>query len=202
MTATLSRREQADLVTLAQAGDLAAFSRLYELLSPRIRAYAWKRLRHTQLTNDTHQETFTHAWAKLASFKADDPKSNFLAWLYTICGNLIRDHFKRHDTRRTIVWSQYSAVPMTHNQHDPLFYELESGYELVCRDRNLSQAVASLPSLQRAMVYHRFVLDHSLEQTATALGVSVPSVKSGTNRAMITLRSRLHSSVTLDTMYN
>jgi DNA-directed RNA polymerase specialized sigma24 family protein len=55
----------------------------------------------------------------------------------------------------------------------------------------LAEAVARLPRRQREVVFLRFWLDLSVDQTARAMGISSGAVKTHSSRAMDTLRDRL-----------
>lgn len=60
-------------------------------------------------------------------------------------------------------------------------------------DSALAQALARLPSLQRAVVVLRFDHDLSIEQIADVLNISSGTVKSRLSRATATLRERLEA---------
>lgn len=59
----------------------------------------------------------------------------------------------------------------------------------------VQQAVAALPSRQRAVVVLRLVYDLSVQDVAAEMGVSVDAVKSLTKRAVATLRAELSDRV-------
>jgi RNA polymerase sigma-70 factor (sigma-E family) len=56
---------------------------------------------------------------------------------------------------------------------------------------DLAAALRALSPNQRAVVMLRFYLDHSIEETAEILGMSVGTVKSHSSRGLDTLRTRI-----------
>jgi len=62
-------------------------------------------------------------------------------------------------------------------------------------DDELAQAVAGLPRRQREVLFLRFWLDLSVDQTAATLGISPGAVKTHASRAVDRLRTRLAAEV-------
>ncbi len=94
--AGLSESEDAELVRLAQAGSLEAFTALYE----RYFAVVFSRVRYLvpeQDVEDVIQEIFITVMRSLKTFKGT---SQFGTWLRTLTNRRIADYYRRRDHRR------------------------------------------------------------------------------------------------------
>lgn len=87
------------LVERAKAGDSEAFAQLYTIYYARLRVFAENRA-DPQLADDFVQNTFTKAWDKISTVSWQG--TDILAWLYTICRNLIADHYRRRAVRKEL----------------------------------------------------------------------------------------------------
>ncbi len=83
-------------VTRAQAGDLAAFERLYDGHVARINSLAEWMLGSTD-TEDVIQDIFVRAWEKLDTFRGDAP---FGAWLHKLGVNVLLRYRERLRARQ------------------------------------------------------------------------------------------------------
>lgn len=79
------RKEEADLLARAQAGDQHAFGRLVRMHQRRVYACALQLLADSGEAEDAAQETFLRAYRAIAKF---DGRSELSTWLYRICMNV------------------------------------------------------------------------------------------------------------------
>jgi len=79
------RKEEADLLARAQAGDQPAFGRLVRMHQRRVYACALQLLADSGEAEDAVQETFLRAYRAIAKF---DGRSELSTWLYRICMNV------------------------------------------------------------------------------------------------------------------
>lgn len=88
------------LVTLAQAGDEAAWATLVTYYYPELSRYLRRKLHTTPCciedADDMAQETFTKAGRKLRSLKQ---ASKFKSWLYRIADNVVYDYGRRQKSQ-------------------------------------------------------------------------------------------------------
>jgi RNA polymerase sigma-70 factor (ECF subfamily) len=124
--------------------------------------------------DDVAQDAFERAYRGLASFNG---RSSFGTWLSRIVLNRAIDVTRRQervqplDTAQTQspAWSAEDAV----------------------RDRDLFEAVLTLPLERRTVVALRYWAGHSPAEIADTLGVPLGTVHSRLARALAELRSRL-----------
>jgi len=88
------------LVTLAQAGDEAAWVALITYYSPELSRYLRSKLRSMrgclEDADDIAQETFTKAWRGLRGL---EQASKFKPWLYRIATNVVYDYGRRQNSQ-------------------------------------------------------------------------------------------------------
>jgi RNA polymerase sigma-70 factor, ECF subfamily len=88
--------DAADTVRQAQAGDVAAFERLYREHAGRVYALALRLTADTHQAEEVTQDVFVRAWEKLGSFRAE---SAFSTWLHRLTVNEVLGR-RRSEGRR------------------------------------------------------------------------------------------------------
>ncbi len=166
-----------ELIGRAQNGDVDAFSILMEGFQPRLLAQAIVFCRDAELARDLVQETMIAAWKSLKRF---DGTCQLFTWLYVI---LQRQHgrargwFARRlpspTAEQILAGSRRETTAATENSD---FGADES--EL------LRAIVSALPPKHREVIRLRFYADASEAETASALGISVGTVKSRLHHAL------------------
>jgi len=182
--------DEAKLVERAKQGDLDAFTTL-------VNRYDGKILRLTQHitgnredAEDALQEAFLKAFSHLKQFQGD---ARFYTWLVRIAVNESLMKLRKRKTANTVsldepIETDDDSLPREVAAWDPNPEERYQQQEL--RDI-LDRTVASLPPIFRTVLVLRD-LDHlSTEETAEALNLSVPAVKSRLLRARLQLREKL-----------
>ena len=182
--------DEAKLVERAKQGDLDAFTTL-------VNRYDGKILRLTQHitgnradAEDALQEAFLKAFSHLQQFQGD---ARFYTWLVRIAVNESLMKLRKRKTANTVsldepVETEDDSLPREVAAWDPNPEERYAQQEL---REILDRAVQSLPPIFRTVFVLRD-LDHlSTEETAEALNLSVPAVKSRLLRARLQLREKL-----------
>ena len=177
------------LVKQAKAGDNDAFGQLVERNEAKVYGLCLKMLGNQEDAEDCLQEVFIKAFKALPGFREE---ARFSTWLYRIAYNesLMRIRKKKLDTvplDRPVELdegdvSRELADWTTDPRADVMNDEL-SGV--------LVQHVNELEPDNRIVFILRDVHGLSTSDTADALGLSVPAVKSRLHRARLFLRSRL-----------
>lgn len=89
------------LVARARAGDVAAFTALYERYYAPICRYLARLVGNDDLGSDLAQDTFLAVWRALPAI---EDHAYFVPWLYRIASNLARSHLRRARLIRWLPW--------------------------------------------------------------------------------------------------
>lgn len=168
------------LVEIAQMGDSNAFAELYAMTYQHTYNYAAHYLRDESMAQDALQETYILALKNLKSIK--EP-TLFVAWLNQICFRVcydmgrknLREYGENHPELLEFVKDEYVS-------HNP-----EEQYENEDEISRLNKAVQTLSFNEQQVTVMRYYNDMKLEDIASALGISLSSVK----RYLISARSNL-----------
>ena len=182
--------DESDLVAKAREGDLAAFNELVNSYSRKIFRLAKHITQNEEDAEDVLQETFLKAFEHLGDFQG---QSKFYTWIVRIAVNESLMKLRKRKSDRSV----------------PLDEPVDTGEDTVVReiavwDENpeqkysreelgqiLDEAVQGLRPAFRTVFVLRDIEELSTEETAEALGISVPAVKSRLLRARLQLREKL-----------
>jgi RNA polymerase sigma-70 factor, ECF subfamily len=182
--------DEAPLLERARAGDDAAFAELVKHYERKVFRLARNITQNDEDAEDVLQDAFLKAYTRLDSFHGD---SKFYTWVVRIAVNeaLMKLRKRRGDrvisldeeidlgdesvTREIAVWD--GNPEQTYSQEE--------------MRKILDEAIQSLKPTFRSVFQLRDVEELSTEETAEALGLSVPAVKSRLLRARLDLREKL-----------
>jgi RNA polymerase sigma-70 factor (ECF subfamily) len=175
------------LMAAAQEGDGAAYRALLTAAVPWLRRIAGRSLSHPQDVEDTVQDILATVHAMRATY---DPARPFRPWLAGVARNRIADAVRRRarrHARETALGDAHEtfAAPEANNEHAAL--DLPALYA----------AIARLPPGQRQAIEMLKLREMSLQDTASATGLSVSALKVATHRAIRSLRRLLGGTETL-----
>ncbi len=178
------------LVAAAKAGDTAAFEKLVRQYDRQIYRTALHITQNREDAEDITQDVFFKAFQKLEQFQGN---SKFSTWLVRIAVNESLMRLRRRKTSRTVsmdqdVETEEGAIPRDFAEWRPNPEQIFSQSEL---GDILRKTIAGLPPGFRTVFTLRDIENLSTEETAEALGLSVPAVKSRLLRARLQLRERL-----------
>ncbi len=182
--------DEAPLVERARSGDTAAFSELVNRYERKIFRLAKHITQNDEDAEDVLQETFLKAYSHLESFQGH---SKFYTWIVRIAVNEALMKLRKRKSSRTV-----SLDEPTDTGEDTMVREIavweENPEQKYSRDELreiLDKAVESLKPAFRTVFVLRDIEELSTEETATALDISIPAVKSRLLRARLQLREKL-----------
>jgi RNA polymerase sigma-70 factor (ECF subfamily) len=178
------------LVARAKAGDSAAFEQLIRQYDRQIFRTALHITQNREDAEDITQDVFFKAFQKLEQFQGN---SKFSTWLVRIAVNESLMRLRKRKTSKTVSMDQdvetaEGSIPRDFAEWRPNPEQNYSQSELA---DILRKTIAGLPPGFRTVFTLRDIENLSTEETAEALGLSVPAVKSRLLRARLQLRERL-----------
>ena len=182
--------DETTLVAQSREGDTAAFGELVRRYEGKIFRLAQHVTQNREDAEDVLQETFMKAYEHLDQFQGN---SKFYTWIVRIAVNQALMKLRRRKTDRSV-----SLDETIDTGEDTMVREIaawdEDPEERFSRDELggiLDTAVQSLDPPYRSVFTLRDIDELSTEETAEALGLSVPAVKSRLLRARLQLREKL-----------
>ena len=178
------------LVRAAKAGEMQAFEELVRRYERNVFRIAQHITQNREDAEDVVQDAFLKAYSNLEQFQE---QSKFYTWLVRIAVNEALMKLRRRRPERTVsldqeVQTEEDSMPREVADWSPNPEQEYSQAEL--RDI-LSKTIQGLPTGFRTVFVLRDVEGLSTEETAEALGISIPAVKSRLLRARLQLRERL-----------
>lgn len=170
----------------ARAGDLNAFSMLYDNYSQNVYSRCLRLTKDPDAAEDLRQDVFIQAWKKISNFRGD---SRFSTWLHRVTTNTVFMHFrkkKRHP--------EESPISRRINDQSSIEELLSSGPPQLDNRLLLSQAVSDLRPGYRAVLMLHDVDGYKHDEIAQILGIPPGTSKSNLYRAHRQIRSRLKRS--------
>jgi len=178
------------LVAQTREGDTRAFSELVKRYESKVFRLAHHVTQNREDAEDVLQETFLKAYEHLDQFRGD---SKFYTWIVRIAVNQALMKLRRRKSDNAV-----SIDETIDTGEDNLVREIaawdENAEQRYSREEIgeiLNSAVQSLEPLYRSVFVLRDIEDLSTEETAEALDLSVPAVKSRLLRARLQLREKL-----------
>jgi RNA polymerase sigma-70 factor (ECF subfamily) len=173
-----------ELVLRCQSGDLRAAEALYRKYRQGVHGVVWRMLRGSAETEDLVHDVFVRALRGLRGFRG---QSSFRTWLFHIATNTVLNHLERSE-RAPFAGSLDEPLDAAGGERvgdlvaSPLARpeDLAMGKEL---DDAIQAAISRLAPAFRMALILRDVEGLSYEEIATALGVSLGTVKSRIARA-------------------
>jgi RNA polymerase sigma-70 factor, ECF subfamily len=180
------------LVQAAKAGDIGAFEQLVKRYDRNVFRIAQHITHNREDAEDVVQEAFLKAYSNLAQFQG---QSKFYTWLVRIAVNEALMKLRRRRPERFVSLDEDvkteddSSLPREVADWSP---NPEQMYKTAELREILSRTIQGLPPGFRTVFVLRDVEGLSTEETAEALELSVPAVKSRLLRARLQLRERLN----------
>jgi RNA polymerase sigma-70 factor (ECF subfamily) len=179
------------LVEAAKAGDTSAFEELVRRYDRNVFRIAQHITQNREDAEDVVQDAFVKAYTNLKQFQG---QSKFYTWLVRIAVNEALMKLRRRRPERTVsldedVKTEDDSVPREVADWSP---NPEQQYTQAELREILDRTIHGLPPTFRTVFVLRDVEGLSTEETAEALSLSVPAVKSRLLRARLQLRERLN----------
>src|SRR5438876_8782072 len=179
------------LVQAAKGGDVASFEGLVRRYDRNVFRIAQHITQNREDAEDVVQDAFLKAYGNLNQFQE---QSKFYTWLVRIAVNEALMKLRRRRPERMVsldeeVKTEDDSVPREVADWSP---NPEQQYNQAELREILDKTIHGLPATFRTVFVLRDVEGLSTEETAEALELSIPAVKSRLLRARLQLRERLN----------
>jgi RNA polymerase sigma-70 factor, ECF subfamily len=183
--------DESVLVDAARKGDIGAFESLVKRYDRNVFRIAQHITQNREDAEDVVQDAFLKAYQNLGQFQG---QSKFYTWLVRIAVNEALMRLRRRRPERMVsldedVKTEEDSMPREIADWSP---NPEQQYTQGELKDILSRTIQGLPASFRTVFVLRDVEGLSTEETADALGLSIPAVKSRLLRARLQLRERLN----------
>ncbi len=191
MTApSFAEADEAALVAQSREGDGGAFGELVRRYESKIFRLAQHVTQNREDAEDVLQETFLKAYEHLDQFQG---AAKFYTWIVRIAVNQALMKLRRRRTDRSV-----SLDEAIDTGEDTIVREVaawdenpEQRFSRAEFGQILDEAIQGLEPPYRSVFVLRDIDELSTEETADALGLSIPAVKSRLLRARLQLREKL-----------
>lgn len=168
-----------ELAQKAAGGEMDAFEELYRRHFRRVYSLALRMTGSPEEAEDLSQETFTHLYNKIGSFRGE---SAFTTWLHRMTVNQVLMHFRRRKSRPEYTTTEgetpVQIVQGTENQN-----------KMPVVDRMiLENAIQKLPAGYRSVFVLHDVEGYEHTEIAGMLGIAEGTSKSQLHKARLKLR--------------
>ena len=186
----IASRKESEMIAAVLAGEIQLYHELIRPYERSVYVMALSYMKNEADAEDVSQEAFIRAFRKLESFRAE---SKFSTWLISITINEARTRLRRQALVRMEPLDQH---PDEDKGISPALLrdwrEIPSEAVERAEVRNLIRlAVEQLPDIYRQVFLMRDVEELTINETAEALNISIPSVKVRLHRARMRLQKQL-----------
>jgi RNA polymerase sigma-70 factor (ECF subfamily) len=189
-SADLKEADELALVEMSRKGDTSAYGELVRRYERKIFRLARNITQNNEDAEDILQDTYIKAYEHLDKFQGN---SKFYTWIVRIGVNESLMKLRKRKTDKTVPLDE----PVDTGE-DPVVREIavwgedpENKYSQEELRKILDDAVQSLRPPFRTVFILRDIEELSTEETAEALNLSIPAVKSRLLRARLQLREKL-----------
>src|SRR5277367_1405458 len=190
LPSTVVKDDEGSLVAAAKGGDITAFETLVSRYERKIFRLAQNITQNREDAEDVMQEAFLKAYEHLSGFQGN---SRFYTWLVRIAVNQALMKLRKRRPNVVSIDEEVNTgedlIPREIEDWGP---SPEDRYKQTELSDILSEVIGDLDPSFRIVFQLRDIEELSTEETAEALGLSVPAVKSRLLRARLKLRQKLN----------
>ncbi|MCE9634227.1 MAG: sigma-70 family RNA polymerase sigma factor [Planctomycetes bacterium] len=189
--------DDAALMIAVRGGDERAFTTLVRRWQDRIVSLANRYLRSAADAEDVSQEVFLRVHRARETY---EPSAKFSTWIYRITVNASLNHIRSRKARKAVSGELRPAgdgepgglpEPADPNEPDPT-----EGPEKDELARVIREILDELPERQRTAILLNKYQGLGYEESAAAMELSIPAVKSLLTRARVAIKERLEPYLT------
>lgn len=185
----LSDAEDAELCSLAAAGDGRALEALYDRYSRIVMSFATRILPDSASAEELTQEVFFRAWKQAASYNA--ARGAYVTWLLSITHNMAIDELRKRQRRPQRADTEDPIATMANITDGERSVE-DLAWIATLRDE-VKGALATLPETQRQPIELAYFRGLTQREVAAALDVPLGTIKTRMRLGMRKLRDQMEA---------
>jgi RNA polymerase sigma-70 factor (ECF subfamily) len=170
------------LVRRAKAGDIKAFTSLYEIYVNAIYRYIYYRIDHIEQAQNLTEQVFLTAWETLSGYQ--DRGNPFSSWLYWIAQNIVANH-QRLKNENAII-DHPSPFQQVKHKNSLLRQIIETQ-----DTETLAHAIAKLPHEQQEVIILKLIEGLNHGEVSQLLSKDQKSCRILQHRALLALNDLL-----------
>jgi RNA polymerase sigma-70 factor (ECF subfamily) len=134
------------------------------------------------------QETFWHVWKSAETYSSE--RGSFTSWLFRIARNLAIDAYRRRNVRPQASYTEEGSDPILEEVPDPDM-DVASQAQSILRNRQVREALASLPQVQRQVIEMAYFYGMTRQEIAEATGEALGTIHTRARLGIQKLREQL-----------
>lgn len=173
-----------ELVEAAQANNQLAIAALYDRYLKSLYAFVYGHVNHVQDAEDLTSDVMLRMVKNIGTYNQG---SSFRTWLFGIARHAIADFWRRKYRMPETLVAEYVGEGTVELYQEVIKTAPTKDPNEVIFDEQRAQAqrvFAALSEQYRTVLQHRFLEQHTLEETAQAMSTSVGNVKVLQHRAL------------------
>jgi len=176
------------LVTQVAQGSSAALEALYDRYASTVLGISLKVIGDQASAEDVLQETFWRVWKSAVTYQPQ--RGSFTSWLFRIARNLAIDSYRRQTVRPQEVYMEDGSDSILEEMPDP-GTDVAEQTQSILKNRQVRQALASLPRLQRQVIEMAYFYGMTRQEIAEATGEALGTIHTRARLAVQKLREEL-----------
>jgi RNA polymerase sigma-70 factor, ECF subfamily len=172
-----------ELLRAVARGDEAAFTRLYDLVAPRVFGVARRVLRDPAQAEEVAQEALVEVWRTASRF--DPARGSATAWIFTIAHRRAVDRVRSEQAGAERIRRVAAASAQTP------YDEVDEAATANLEQQQVRRCVQTLTGLQREAITLAYYGGYTYREVAELLGTGLPTVKTRMRDGLIRLRDCL-----------